>query len=277
MGVITLDSAACDWVTLTGKDNIAIADYWRDYQETNNDRIKTEQVKWLQWNCEKHSYPDGHILTGMAVIDGWDWMLVRASGERAQDVLMFFYPLVESCVLGCKRIDLQITTEEPKDWEQIRFCNRMHARGKKPDLASSTDAQTGKTLETVALGSRLSETYHRVYEKLTDGGHKLLRYEVEFKGAKAEAVARAMLRTSFAQQIKYQLQSRVKDEQLSGIFANALEGITPHNARPKVNARSKKKQWLLGVVLPSFAEYVNDHSEDGEVAGAFLAVLEEFC
>jgi len=190
---------------------------------------------------------------------------------------MYFYELIERQILNVTRLDLQITTEEPEGWGQINLCNRLYSRGKNAAFLGSTDGHTGKRLETVGVGSRTSETYTRIYQKLTDGAERLLRMEVEYKGAKARAIVRDMKTTTFSQQLKYHLQSKLSDDKLTAVYANQLEGIKPHNARPRVRSKDKKKSWLLKTVLPSFEEYINDHSEDGEVASAFLAVLEEFC
>lgn len=277
MTSLTLDRALCDWVTLTGTDHMDIIEKWREFNDTRTDYQGSKSQKWLQWKGEIHSYGEGSIFTGVAEIAKADWVVLRASGEISQDVIVFFYDLVERDVLKVTRIDVQMTTNEPKEWGQINLCNRLYATGKRAQFLGSIDGSTGKKLETVGVGSRTSETYTRIYQKLTDGGNRLLRLEVEYKGDKARAVVRDMKETTFSQQLKYHLQSKLRDSKLSAVFANQLDGIIPHNAKPKVQVSSKKKKWLLNTVLPSFEEYINSHSEDGEVIGAYLAVMEDFC
>lgn len=277
MTSLTLDKTLCDWVTLTGTDHLDIIERWREFNDTRTDYNGSKPQRWLQWNGEIHAYSEGNIFTGMAEINKADWVVLRASGELAQDVVLFFYDLIEREVLKVTRIDLQMTTNEPEGWGQINLCNRLYASGKRAQFLGSVDGYTGKKMETVGVGSRTSETYTRIYQKLTDGGNRLLRLEVEYKGDKAKAVVRDIAKTTFSQQLKYHLQSKLRDDKLTAVFANQLDGIIPHDAKPKARVSSKKKKWLLQTVLPSFAEYVNGHSEDGEVIGAFLAVLEDFC
>jgi len=275
MSIVTLDRTLVDWITLTGVDHMDIAERWAEYVMTRDDYIRTDSQRWLQWKGEIHSYTEGNIFTGTAVIDNKDWLVLRASGEIAQDVLMYFYELIERGILKATRIDIQMTTNEPSGWGQINLCNRLYSKGKNAQFLGSVDGYTGKKLETVGVGSRTSETFTRIYQKLTDGGNRLLRVEVEYKGDKARAIVGSMAKTTFSQQMKFHLQSKVSDEKLFAVFANQLDGIKPHDAKPTARVSSKKKKWLMTTVLPSFAEYINSHSEDGEVLQAYLAVIDE--
>nr|CRY96568.1 hypothetical protein [uncultured prokaryote] len=278
MSILTLDRTLCDWVTLTGLDHMEIIEKWREYVLTRDDYRKSTPQRWLQWKGESHQFGEGNIFTGLAEIAKQQWVVIRASGELAGDVLMYFYELIEGrALLKVTRLDLQITTNEPKGWGQINLCNRLYSDGKAAQFLGSIDGLTGKRLETVGVGSRTSEVYTRIYQKLTDGGSRLLRLEVEYKGRKAQAVVRDMVATTFDQQLKFHLQSKLSDDKLTAVFSRQLDGIRPHDAKPVARVSSKKRKWLLRTVLPSFAEYVNSHAEDGEVVGAYLAVLEDFC
>jgi len=277
MSYLTLYKPLIDWVTLTGHAHVEIVEAFNKFMESSGEAVtERRSKKWQQFKGEIWSMGSGKAFAGMGEIKGVDYMAVWVSGEAAQEALGAFYPLIDREIVRVTRIDLQATIEQPADWEQIRFANRMHARGKVPDLAQSTDQHSKKTLATVAIGSRSSESYARVYEKLTDGGERLLRFEGEYKGAKARAIVEALKEATPGAMLLHHVQ-KLRDEKLEKAFSLAFAGVSPHNARPKVKTRDKKREWLLLSVLPSFAEYVNSHEDDGEVVSAFLAVLEDFC
>lgn len=274
MTALTLDKVLVDWVTLTGKAHQDIIDVFGDFSLTRNDWTHTAPQKWLQWQGELRSYGDGSVFTGMAEINKEDWMVVRASGELSQEVLTQFFELTERGVMRVTRIDTQVTVIEPDGWGQINLCNRLYASGKNAQFLGSIDGYSGRKLETVGVGSRTSETFTRIYEKITDGGVKLLRLETEYKGEKARALVTDLEFKTITQQMKWHVQS-LRDDKLEAVYANALHGISPHNSKAKAHVSSKKKKWLLNTVLPSFEEYINNHSEDGVVLQAFLAVIDE--
>jgi hypothetical protein len=274
---ITLDKVICDWVTLTGKEHYEIREQWSEFVASRKDFThRSKPMRWLQWRGDIHYFDGGSVFTGSAEISGEDWLCVRASGELSEDILFFFMELVDREVMKVTRVDAQVTVKEPDGWGQINFCNRMHVAGKTVDMMTSNDNIHEKTLQTVAIGSRKNATYTRVYQKLTNAGERLLRFEVEWKSGKARAIVAAMKTHTLAQSMKHHLLSKIGDEKLTAVFANSMEGVTPANHRPKVQVRDKKKDWLLRIVLPSFEEYINDHADDGEVIGAWLSVLEEF-
>ena len=273
MTILTLDTPMIDWLTLTGDSHVDIVTAFNKWLDTTKDTyLRTNSKKWLQFRGMEFYFTNGSAFAGDAVIKNKDWQALFFSGELCQDALFFFQPLVDMGILECKRIDIQTTINQPKDWEQIRFLNRMQVKGKKPEMRQSIDKDTSKPLMTVAVGSRTSEVYARCYQKITNGGELLLRFEGEYKGAKAVSVLADMKKYSPSTMLLHHVQ-KLRDEQLETAFANSFHGISPHNARPQVRTRDKRREWLLTACLPAFAEFVNSHDDDGEVQAAFLEVL----
>jgi hypothetical protein len=274
MSEITLFQPLVDYLTYSGIDHLDIVESFHTFsQDISHSFLRETEQDWFQYRGNMRYYSNGSVWHGIADQKGESWLCIRISGELAHDSIRFFAPLVKRGILKVTRIDLQATVPEPPDWEQIRLYNRMHRAGKKVESKLSVDQLTKKKLETVAIGSRTSETYTRVYEKITDGGTILLRYEVEHKGGKATAVFDALAEHTPGEMLRHQL-DRTRDKLLIDVFSSCLAGISPHNARPKVKQRNKKKQWLLTAVLPSFTEFINAHDDDGEVSAAFLAAIE---
>lgn len=275
MTILTLDTPMIDWLTFTGHAHMDIVNAFNEWLDSTKDTyLNSAPQKWLQFKGDKISLTNGSAFAGMAEIKRQDWHGVYFSGELCHDALVYFAPLVERGIVACKRIDLQATIQQPSDWEQIRFLNRMEVKGKRPEMRQSSDAKTGKQLMSVAIGSRTSETYARCYQKITNGGELLLRFEGEYKGAKATAVYDALKQYTPSTMLLHHVQ-KINDQQLEAAFSNSFHGISPHNARPQVKTRDKTREWLLTACLPAFAEFVRSHDDDGQVQAAFLEVLED--
>jgi hypothetical protein len=271
---ITLWQPLIDYVTYSGIDHLDIVEAFHKFSTDIADSFRRENEQdWFQYRGTSRHYSNGSVWHGIANQKGDSWLCIRISGELAHDSIRFFAPLVKRDILKVTRIDLQATVPEPPDWEQIRFYNRMHRAGKKVETRLSIDQPSKQKLETVAVGSRTSETYVRVYEKVTDGNEKLLRFEAEYKGGKATAVFEALPKHTPGEMLRHQL-DRTRDQPLIEVFSPCLAGIKPHNAKPKAKQRNKKREWLLTAVLPAFTDYINAHDDDGEVAAAFLAAIE---
>lgn len=271
--MLTLDKPLLDWLTFTGHCHTDIVEAFNSFlaSRENNYRRALDK-KWLQFLGTEFSFSDGSAFAGMGEIKRQDWHGVTFSGELCQDALTFFMPLVDMGIVTCKRVDIQATILEPDEWEQITFHNRMHVKGKKPEMRQSTDKSTGKVLATVGVGSRTSDVYARVYQKLTDSGDRLLRFEGEYKGGKAEAIIRDMKKHAPSTMLWWHVQ-KLRDAKTENAFANAFHGISPHKAKPVVKVHNKKRAWLLESCLPAFAEFIHSHDDDGQVQAEFLAVL----
>lgn len=270
---LTLDTPMLDWLTFTGLAHMDIIKAFNDWLDSRGDYRSTNSKKWQQFRGDEYHFDSGSAFGGMAEIERQDWHAVYVAGELSQSILFYMSPLLERGVVKCKRVDIQTTVIQPGDWGQINFLNRMHAKGKKTEMAQDFDRASGKNLMTVAVGSRTSESYMRVYQKLTDSGDYLLRLEGEYKGGKAEAIIRDMSSHAPSTMLLHHMQ-KMKDEKIERVFSNSFHGVSPHWAKPTVTTRNKKKQWLLSSCLPAFEDFLNSHDSDGEVQAAFLAVLE---
>jgi len=276
--MITLNHALCDWITISGMESRELWEKWDNFIEgaTRDGELEigVEDERRLQYRGQRYDGRNGSAWAGMADIAGYSWLLFQISGELANEALRYLLPATTLPRTRITRLDLQITIEEPEEWEQIRFFNRMKRAAKRPGYIESKGART-RTLATVYVGQRSSQRIARIYEKETAGGAKLLRFEGEYKGDKAAAVADALAKHTPAEMILSHIQS-LHDEKLSLVFESPLSGIVPHNARPTVRAESKTEAWLTTQVMAAFRRVINTHSGGGRwVAESFMEALRD--
>jgi len=276
--MITLNHALCDWITISGVESRELWQKWDNFIEAATRdgelEIGVADERRLQYHGQRYDGRNGSAWAGMADITGYSWVLFQVSGELANEALAHLLPATKLPRTRATRIDLQITIEEPPEWEQIRFFNRMKRAGKRPGYIESKGARV-RTLATVYVGQRSSQRIARIYEKETAGGGVLLRFEGEYKGDKAAAVAEALAKHTPAEMILSHIQS-LHDEKLSLAFEPPLSGIVPHNARPAARAESKTEAWLTTQVMAAFRRVINTHSGGGRwVAESFMEALKD--
>lgn len=145
--------------------------HWRGY--------KGENVGGIRWG----ERPDG--------------LIVILSGIDAQAFWSTFAPFSTNC----SRVDLAATVELPRCNRRVvqehlsMIRDEMPARKKKFNC-THVENVVGVG-ETLYIGSRASDQFGRVYDKGAQMGdprlmHRLWRYEVEFKDARAKTVLRSL-------------------------------------------------------------------------------------
>lgn len=271
---IDLNTVMIDWLTLSSNghpeldraSSIVVLELMHDAE-------KWTRQRFLQFVGDKWENENGTLFYGYYNSDKTgEHTIVQVSGSLAHLSLPYLLPVVKNGNAKATRIDIQSTVVQPTDWEQIRFFNRMEVNGRSPQWRSSVDRKSKKQLTTVSVGSRESEVYARCYQKVTNGGELLLRFEGEYKGGKAEAIVRDMAEYTPAQMLKWHIQ-KLNDNQLEIAFANALHGIQPHWAKASVKQADKTAEWLLSSALPAFRRVINQHSGDSGVSSAFMQAM----
>lgn len=271
---IELNSVAVDWITLTSDGGIQLDRLGSmlvlEYMGTASTPTRQNfmQYKGQRWECGHGTLFYGYYHSDKA----GEQSILQISGELAHMVLGECREAVSKGIARVTRVDIQTTVVQPEDWESIRFFNRMERNGRSPQWRSSVDKKSKKELITVSVGSRESEVYARVYNKVTNAGVMLIRFEGEYKGAKARAIFHDMGEHTTAQMIKWHVQ-RLKDEQLDKCFTNALHGISPHWAKASVKEVDKTAEWLLSSALPAFKRVISQHGGDSGVSMAFMEAL----
>lgn len=123
------------------------------------------------------------VFFGSGSQGGLDHFLLRVSGSLANSVV----PSLPLSVLSCTRCDVQVTLpsaavglSSAADWRLLLqglqyVSDSLGSRSVSLSLIASES-------HTLYIGSRSSERFARIYEKLADDGSLWIRFEVELKG-----------------------------------------------------------------------------------------------
>ena len=152
------------------------------------------EATWRQYRGLR----SGQIFAGVAEQANEIHGLLDVSGEESHAMMTWEAP--RGLEVKCTRLDLQITIPiekeyeyrardfkdalEQTDWSSAN-CIRIHKRRLK-----LVEGPTEEGLDTLYIGSRSSDRLARVYVKEDVDGDQYLRFEVEFKSARAELVFR---------------------------------------------------------------------------------------
>lgn len=269
---IDLHHAAIDYLTLTTFDT-DIWRFWSKKAETEKP-LQSSEVRVQQYAGRIWYYADGSIFVGQGEQKSQPHYIIKISGNLANEWRSDAFKQRLAYQVECRRVDLQVTIEEPNGWSQIALLNRTHRRGQIPGWAASADARAGR-LETVYIGSWHSDRLSTVYVKLTAGNSRLLRLETRYKKDRSNALlpmlAGGELPDNF---LRHELMNVIKDAKLRTAFEPSLIGGSPAIAAVKLKARDDKTaEWLIDKVLPTFARIVLDHDHDGSVFLAYTRVM----
>lgn len=264
MQTITLDRALIDYLTLTSFDELAfeaagkVANMLIEKPYNGKRKEGQQQLQYLGYSVDTAM---GTFYYGEGIQGGRKHYIIRVSGELCnEDVITL--PIgqgVNEGWLRCRRIDLQITTEQPSGWVQWALFNRRKKNGRAVGWAQSNDKE-GHELATVYIGQRTSARFARVYQKYS--GCYLLRCEHEIKAEMAEAYAKAIFRgkETPATMLKVLIET-TGDRELTAVYAAQLSGIGRGSVKA-VYQEAKTAKWLRETVLPTFRRFINDHSQD---------------
>lgn len=151
------------------------------------------------------------------------------------------------------RIDLQVTIEKPDGFSGRTLCDCLRAavwggRRRKVTLID------GNGDDTVYIGSRVSETFIRIYVK----GRDYLRFEVEYKGDGARRVAAGMTGgLSRADMLSHEL-ARLPECVHLQPFRDILTGGTVKLPELVAPEKVDRLKWLSSL-LPTFHQMATDH------------------
>ena len=126
---------------------------------------------WLQYHGQKSE----HMFYGVGLQQDRRHYIVQASGELAQ---MFYDSTIDYGQMFCKRIDVQKTIEEPENYRPLKLYEDFKNEPGNKRNSSIILSDSGST---VYMGSRVSDSYIRVYQKDIEG-NPFIRLEIEIKG-----------------------------------------------------------------------------------------------
>jgi hypothetical protein len=191
-----------------------------------------ERGKWLQyvgWRKEG-------VFVGRGEQRHKVHTLINISGYLAQDMYQFCVGLVG---WYCTRIDLQRTIKTPlADDEQLALV-RDDCTTKNKTLIESEEN------DTLYLGSRTSDLFTRLYEKILED--KYLRLEFELKGYRSRAVWDALKTGETADKIFfYYLEKSALPEQIKDHYRRAGDIATEKVMRLQIEHDEEKKlAWVM--------------------------------
>lgn len=275
---IPLERVTVDWLTLSSSEpHIAewAFQYMLEYQCTES--------KWMQYSGFSWSPRyGGSLFCGQGRQGNRDWWIVKVTGIVADDLWPKLEKFIDNDIVKCTRIDLAVTVQESDDWNQFELAARLKKAqeknsklklGKNIDFRESGDKFSGTKLATVAVGSRESAEYVRIYEKYSEEVGKLLRFECEYKQGKAPGVVKALQEnmSSAARGMRYRL-DKLGDDMLKLEFACLLSS-RPAKFVPVRSTQDKREYWLLQSVLPAFKRFVFEQNSEN-VVFAYLEVID---
>jgi hypothetical protein len=174
------------------------------------------------------------------------------------------------------RIDLQVTIEKPGWWNQRTFFQQLQNMGLNVGWPTPSHDKDIGEMATVYIGSRKSSRFARIYVKKSGDGVPLLRFEFEYKLARANQVGNRVMRDrESAWRILWADLRDIRHPWIERALSAIFEGV---EGEPVVvgmhRPDDKGKNWLIGLVLPTFERFINDHDDGREVAGMFQQAID---
>ena len=268
-----LNSVSLDYVTITTFDGTASAAAG-DFVETL--RAVKGGKRRMQYVGMTGHHETGTAYCGTAMQRGKLHTMLQVSGLLAESAFLKLLRYVANGSARITRIDVQVTIPYGReDWSQAAVFEtvRKAAPNRSVSFAESQSGPQGSKLGTVYFGSRTSDRVVRLYEKMGMGDDVYLRFEVEYKGARARAVGHDLAKGlgSTKNLLAYEI-LRFPHDGVQQQFWKHLED--PLEVK-MISEAGNTKRWLLESVLPSLDRFLNDHdaNQRQEVADAFWRVL----
>lgn len=261
LGSFNEGSIAAFHAEVLGRENVDEGAFWRQYRGIRA----------------------GQVFAGVAEQNGAIHGLLDASGVDAHSLLV---PEFED--VRCTRIDFQLTLElggsyrardfkdalEAADWSD-GAGSRLHRR-----RVEMIEGPSAEGLDTVYIGSRSSDRFARVYVKDDGDGGRFLRFEVEFKGDRADrAYGLAVAGGASVAGILLAEWERVPSvdvrawlqfgEVLRSWVAGSVEVSVPRSAGDS----DSRYRWFVSTVVPFLESMLNDHSNSRKTAAVLRDLL----
>lgn len=197
-----------------------------------DESVKWERGKWLQyigWRAE-------NVFIGRGEQHGKAHTLINISGYLAQNFYQFCVGLTG---WYCTRIDLQRTIKTPLADDEKLAMVRDDCTTKKLTLIE------GEENDTLYLGSRTSDLFTRLYEKILEDTY--LRLEFELKGYRSRAAWDALKTGETADKVYfYYLERSALPEQIKDHYSREGDSATEQVMRLQLaHDEAKKLAWIM--------------------------------
>jgi len=264
---LTLNQAMCDYVTCTSYDR----EFWSMWKsllrvvETTEGHEPAAESAWYQyagWSTKHPGY--GELFVGSGQQGGAAHFLITSKGAQANYIYML--NVLEGS--RCTRLDLQVTIEQPEDYDARSMQEYARSYGLDPIYWPSADGEYVTLYFGRMEGS--DNIFTRLYQKEKDDGGKLLRLECVFRGKKA-AAAHHLVRAGNepAGLIRAAMPAVPELLDIFDVYLTG-EGVPVKIARTEHNTAA----WLRRTVLPSFTRYINSHDADPDIIEAFFNAID---
>lgn len=221
-----------------------------DQQETTGALLaqhdgKWEHKSWLQYT----GWGAGELFVGRGRQNNKRHGLIQVSGHSAETFYNNWGEDLPDSYYGT-RIDIQVTIPMPKGLSLTKVHKSL---GKKVSTLISSEKN-----DTVYVGSRTSDLFTRLYEKVLD--KKYLRLEFELKGRRASAAWVALMHGESASSIfRYYLHKTKLPVAVTSYYDLAEHGTTKRAMRAElIKTAEKKLKWLQSLDTAIIA-MMNDH------------------
>lgn len=263
----TLIDSGVDWLTVTSSDRkrgLSLARAAVNLMKIEGQH-GNERKPWSAYGYD--GWRQGGVRTGERV----DGLVVQLSSGCAREYWKRFYSLSDNC----SRIDLQLTvrTEESTAHTIARHhkeAKRFLSKRKNSPALSLFSCSDGSS--TLYLGKRSSDLYGRIYDKGVESGDQYYsgatRYEVEYKGDHARAIATGLSRAEDQKAFTFAHVSaffakrgavlRFCNDARKGVMGSGNESLAlcpPLLSRSRSDS-SKRLTWLRHAVRPSIQTLV---------------------
>jgi len=267
-----LDQPGIDYLTCTTFNPVVFATVRKVVTETA--RHYDRDRRRLQYTGILGHHEQGSAYCGSGIQKNRDHYLVQISGLWADTL----FPLVANHVATgkarCTRIDLQLTVNYDRDsWSQPDLADTLRHDNPRRSVSylESASGPANSKLGTVYFGSRSSDRFVRVYEKMGLGEDVFLRFEAEFKSPRADVVCKAVDEHGPWAVLGAEI-LRVDNADLMRMFDHDPNAVLvePQLIRPE----PATLKWLRETVAPSLDRAINDHNIDtAEVEHLFRRIL----
>ena len=267
---IQINQARVDYWTFTTFDKW-IFEAW--HYKMREEGAQHEKRKRYEGDRGKGRFAS--VFVGVGTQKGREHYIVECSGESSHGLMSHF--VNTDMMLGrvnCTRIDVQVTIDEPLTWSQLAYEKQAEDHGLKPTKARSNDTVNGGGLEliTVYTGTRESGRFNRVYEKVMQGGERLLRFETQYGRGYSKAVAASIL--SGKQTCESVIRGEIARRNLPLLDWFDLWSCSTYSPKQEKRVEhDNRAMWLVTDILPVFAEYIQRHDADPHVAAMFASVI----
>lgn len=269
-----VNAVSLDYLTLTTFHPIAVAAFWAWHQDIEHGR---KDAKRMQYSGVVAHHETGSAFFGSAEQRGQAHTMLQVSGLLAESAWNALQETVHKTQARVTRIDIQVTVPYDRaTWSQSGVFEeiRLNAPNRSVSFVESKSAPDGGKLSTVYYGSRTSDRVTRLYEKVGMGEDVFLRFETEYKGARARKLGYELAKgLGNAKNVLAAELAAFPCQSVRLLFLDYIE-----NPRPvKVQRESgNTKKWLLTQVLPALDRFLNDHNSTqhaDDVGQAFFDLL----